>query len=358
MSYRFFNDVLLNIVVIFILSLAVSAVCILFLVLALRTIRFLKEERLRLVQERWSHVLAEAAVGVPVHLPKLLSIDQVPLLLLWNSFQEKLQGSSRDKMNEICKILGLDKKAKQMIKSRKGLMRVLAISTLGYLRDDADWEIISEIAKNNENIEGYVAALALVRINPKRSAHLVVDIVSSNHLWPLEQLAVLLEELSSENIGDLFVEKVLQAPQLKPRLIKLAYLSPREHTLRLLRHIFEKEHDPEILAAGLATVKQISGIEFIQEVRYLVFHPSWQVRVQAVNALAVIATRQDVEIFVRLLSDESWWVRYRSAQAIVWLPFLKKDEVVEICGKFIDRYGRDSLERNIAERQAREPTWQ
>ncbi len=75
------------------------------------------------------------------------------------------------------------------------------------------------------------------------------------------------------------------------------------------------------------------------------------------NALAVMATPRDLDALLRLLSDENWWVRYRSAQAIAWLPFLEKDDVLRILERTGDRYGRESLERSIAEREARDPLW-
>jgi len=354
-----FHDPLIRAVVVFTGSLAFTALATLFLAVTWSFLAHLKEERSRLVQKRWLPVLAESAAGLPVHLPTLGPMDEEPFLVLWNHFQESLVGQARSNLIDLGVRLGIERKAKRMLRARSGFTRALAIMTLGHLKDESEWETIADIVEKNESIEGYIAAQALVRIDPKRAAPVVVPLAAKRTFWPQERVAAILKNLGPENIGDLLVRAVQEAPrEAWPRLIRLLHLSNREQALAFVRRLLAIEQDPEILAACLVAVRQLGDNESIQAVRSLLFHPSWQVRVQAVNALAVMATRQDLDRLVRLLSDDNWWVRYRSAQAIVWLPFLKKADVEKIRSGLNDRYGRDSLERSIAERQTRDPTWQ
>lgn len=353
-----FDDPLIKTVLVFTGGLALTALATLVLVVVWSFLEHLREERSRLVRERWLPVLAESAAGLPVCTPGLGPRDEEPFLVLWNHFQESLEGQARFNLTNLGLMLGLDKKAKRMLKARGGFSRALAIIILGHLKDESEREAIADIAKNDSSIEGYIAAQALVRIDAKRAAPVVVPLAAKRTFWPQERVAALLEELGPENIGDLLVREVRAAPrEAWPRLIRLVHLSGRDHALALVRELLAAEQDPEILAACLVAVRQLGDNGSIEAVRSLLFHPWWQVRVQAVNAMAVMATRRDMGALVRLLSDDNWWVRYRSAQAIVWLPFLHKADVEKIRSELEDRYGRDSLDRSMAERQARDPTW-
>lgn len=245
-----------------------------------------------------------------------------------------------------------------MITAKDRFRRALAMTALGYLRDVSEWGKIADIAEHNEGIEGYLAALSLARIDSRRAAGTGIPLIARRSFWPQERVAVLLRELGPESIGDLLVREIEKAsPGVRPRLIRMVHFSPREHAAGQVRRLLAEEDDPEILAACLVAVRQLGDSGCLERVRSLLFHPAWQVRVQAVNALAVMGTRQDLDALLRLLSDDNWWVRYRSAQAIVWLPFLRREDVERICSEIGDRYGRESLERSMAERQARDPSW-
>lgn len=353
------DDPLIQAVVVFTGGLAFTALATLVLAVVWSVMEHFKEEQSRLVQHRWLPVLAESAAGLPAHPPRVGPRDEEPFLVLWNHFQESLEGQARSNLTNLGLMLGLDRKAKRMLKARSGFSRALAIITLGHLQDESEWQTIAGIAENDGSIEGYIAAQALVRIDPKRAAAVVVPLAAKRTFWPQERVAALLEELGPENIGDLLVREVQRVPrEAWPRLIRLVHMSGPEHALGLVRGLLAEEQDPEILAACLVAVRQLGDNGSMEAVRSLLFHPSWQVRVQAVNAMAVMATKRDIGALVRLLSDDNWWVRYRSAQAIVWLPFLQKADVEKIRNEVGDRYGRDSLDRSMAERQARDPTWQ
>lgn len=358
MYQRLFDDPLLRAVAFLIVGLGLTALVTLLMAMLWSLLEHLKEERSSQVQRQWLPVLAQTAAGIPVQFPALNRGEEEPFLVLWCHFQESLQGESRANLISLGKKLGLEKKARSMISAKDSFRRALAITALGYLRDESEWERIADIAEHNEGIEGYLAALSLARIDSRRAARVVIPVIARRSFWPQERVAALLKELGPESIGDLLVREIEKAsPGVRPRLIRLVHFSPREHAAGLVRHLLAEEEDPEILAACLVAVRQLGDNGCIERVRSLLFHPAWQVRVQAVNALAVMATRQDLDALLRLLSDDNWWVRYRSAQAIVWLPFLSRGDAERICREIDDRYGRESLERSIAERQARDPSW-
>jgi HEAT repeat protein len=74
--------------------------------------------------------------------------------------------------------------------------------------------------------------------------------------------------------------------------------------------------------------------------------------VQAAKALGRIGERADTARLVQLLADREWWVRYRAAQALVELPWLKRAELAALASGLEDRYAADMLAQVMAEQDA------
>ena len=66
-------------------------------------------------------------------------------------------------------------------------------------------------------------------------------------------------------------------------------------------------------------------------------------------ALHAQATLADLDRLSTLLSDGDWSVRQAAADAIATLPGLRPEMLADVRGKTADRYGRDALDRAIAE---------
>jgi HEAT repeat protein len=76
------------------------------------------------------------------------------------------------------------------------------------------------------------------------------------------------------------------------------------------------------------------------------------VRLQAAKALGRIGEHTDVNRLVPLLGDKEWWVRYRSAQALLGMSFFSLTEAEMLRTNLSDRFARDMLAQAIAERDA------
>jgi HEAT repeat protein len=74
--------------------------------------------------------------------------------------------------------------------------------------------------------------------------------------------------------------------------------------------------------------------------------------VQAVKALGRIGERADTARLAHLLADREWWVRYRAAQALVELPWLKRADLDALHATLDDRYAADMLAQVMAEQDA------
>lgn len=320
--------------------------------LLMRYYQLVEERRQMALEELWTPILADCLYEMPARLPKIRRRDVMYFLLLWNRFQEKLRRESRVILGQVMYRLDLVPTVVNYLNSREQNHRVLAALTLGNLGEKSAFNQLSRLALEDEGLAGQMAALALARIDREAAAPLIVPLIARRRDWPVSRLATLLNEIGPELAAAYFVP-VLDAADKGdwPRLVRLVGLIERREAITLVRRILKNESDPELLAATLAAVKGLGAAECLEDVRKYLDHHSWQVRVQAVNALASLAGKQDVPALEALLSDENWWVRYRSAQALVSLPFLSYDELVSLRDRQNDRFAHDIMEQAIAERR-------
>ena len=102
-----------------------------------------------------------------------------------------------------------------------------------------------------------------------------------------------------------------------------------------------------------ACLKVADGPLELPEVRALITHPRWHIRMRAAAALGRMGNHEDCRHLIDRLTDPEWWVRYRSAQAIVAMPFLERRDIEDLRNVLQDRYGRDSLDQALAEEALR-----
>jgi HEAT repeat protein len=76
------------------------------------------------------------------------------------------------------------------------------------------------------------------------------------------------------------------------------------------------------------------------------------VRMQAAFALGRLGLPEDIWALLPLLSDADWWVRYRAAQSLFTLVRGESSTLAVLRAKVRDGYGREMLDRVVAEHAA------
>jgi hypothetical protein len=130
------------------------------------------------------------------------------------------------------------------------------------------------------------------------------------------------------------------------RLLRLAPTAHADVLRPAIRSALERATDPDALAAALAALQHPDDAALA---RAALDHEHPVVRLQATKMLGRLGAREDVPRFVALLSDPSWWVRYRSAQALVAAPWLGPGELEHIRSGLADRFALDMLAQAMAE---------
>ena len=318
------------------------------LAVILMRIHALRVERVhRLTVARWRPLLVRVAAGDDMPLPRLLRRERVPLLLLWNQLQESLRGQAHERLNELGERLGLYQMAHRLTRNRHLAARVIGHATLGQFARAQDWPRMLRAMQRRFTPASLAAARALLHIDPHTAAPLVLDRYLTLGDWPAPRLGTLLRETPQEAIGPLFVKRLLEGSVYEQlRLLPLLRFAEVPQIDSVLDRLVQTSREPQVLASAL---RQLQGPGAIDAVRRLTGHLDPLVRSAAAQALGRIGGSADENTLVDLMADANWWVRYRAAQALVGMPRMNADDMVQLRRITADRFARDMLAQVLAE---------
>lgn len=324
------------------------SVLIVFLILYLRLNLVLRQRREQAFLRVWRPILMRALSNSQEILPSLLKVDEVSFFKLWNYLHCSLRGEASTALNLLARRLQCEARALEMLKSRDRAKRLLAILSLGQLREGNAWDGLVEDAQSADGPVSINALHALVKIDAEAAARLLTPLLLQRADWQPARIAGIVQEARSAFSVTLLEvathsdsEYLLRAL----RLIEALRLAPPPATLLPLLGVQQAN---EIICAAL----RVTGSpQVLVQVRRLATHGDWTVRVQVARTLGRIGERCDVDLLAGLLKDEQWWVRFRAAKALVALPFLARAEFDSLRDATTDRYAHDMLDQVFAEGQ-------
>jgi hypothetical protein len=306
-----------------------------------------RERRARMVVASWRPILSAAAVGnVPEHLPHLASQDRLTFMKLWVHLHASLRGHASAGLNTIAMRLHCDSFCRTLLEQGRHEESLLATFVLGYMQDRQSQTALQRRIRSKDGIASLHAAWALMLIDPEQAAPDVVALAISRQDWVFSQVVAILRDGGRPCMQALIGQIAELAPYALPKALRIAEgiqatLDDDLHE-RLMRHA-----STEIVAMAL---RLAATSRLLPLVRELAVHTDWNVRVQAAKALGRIGEREDIDILMRLLSDNQWWVRYRAAQALASLPYVNRADLDVLVDRLEDRYGRDMMRQVIAEK--------
>lgn len=297
----------------------------------------------------WRPVLMNALMDpAACALPALRSRDWLNFLKLWNYLQESLRGEATDSLNQVAKRLHGDEQARGLLRRGNRAERLLAILTLGNLRDRESWDDLLASAASRDNIASLNAARALIQIDPMAGVEHLMPLVLARQDWDIARLARMLGDaraafglLLSRTIVSLKAHQLLRALQL---VEALRLQLPPATLLFLLQR---RHQPPAVLAAALRVA---NGAAVLPTVREHLAHADWRVRAQAVHALSRFGEPADLTLLTARLGDAEWWVRYAAAQALASMPFLGHEGLAALQSTIPDTAARQILAQVSAER--------
>ncbi|HZK44445.1 MAG TPA: HEAT repeat domain-containing protein [Syntrophomonadaceae bacterium] len=353
--YSIWSEPRIRIILMIMLGMFITITIMLIVVLVMRRLQISEEKRRDVFIKVWSPLMTKAVENSLDTLPSIHKNNYQNFLILWNKYQGVLSGESKQGLNRLARTTGMDKVAADMLDARSEIDRILAVLTVGHLRDKNHQVLLENMVQNSPGFLGQVAALSLVMINPVKAAPILVPLFSDNYEWPQDRVAALLMEMGPEAISRPLLKEIEQAEvENLPILVSYLSFAERQAAAKTIKKLFLENDNVEVLAACLKVSTNLSDRSWIPLLKSYLQHTSWVIRVQAVNALSGLAAQEEVIDIIPLLSDSNWWVRYRSAQAIAELPFIDLENLETIKNTQSDQYAIDVLEQVIVEKQMRE----
>ncbi|NTW05616.1 MAG: HEAT repeat domain-containing protein, partial [Peptococcaceae bacterium] len=197
-----------------------------------------------------------------------------------------------------------------------------------------------------------VAALSLAKIDPKSAADCLIPLIPQRPQWSKSSTAAILAKLGRKNVTLPLINTIKTvAKNDLPRMIGFLPFADTAAASEAVAEILRQSSDIEIISACLKEIKSFADKSWISKVRPYLQHESWIVRVQAVNTLGDLADINSLDDFVAKLHDQNWWVRYRSAQAIINMPLITRSQTDNIISSLDDQFAKDILEQVMAEKK-------
>lgn len=333
---------------------ALAATATLLLVVGFIRIRLVR----RLARERqgaevWNPLLAQCIDRVPDALPRLRRRDADVFLVLWCRAQESLRGQAQQHLREMARRLGIRDIARSMLLSGKLRLELLALITLGHLRDRGAIPVLEPFVAHASPLASLTAAHALVRIDPASGLPQLLAAATHRDDWPRARVVSILQECDARQVAALLSEAIRAelgkagAGPGATRLLRLHAAADGETLRAAVLAALGTRQDAETLAAALAA---LSHPEDVLHARRLLNHPEWFVRVAAVRALGRFGGREDFARLTHALADKAWWVRLRAAQALCAIPGVDADELRALRDRLADRFSADALRQALHDR--------
>lgn len=332
-------------------------------VLMLRARLLLRERRHREFLRVWQPILINAVEVASSDVPQLSRRDLSNFLLLWNHLHESLLDEAKDHLNQIAYALSIDQTALKMLRRGNLRERLMAMNTLGHLREQAAWDDLSRITEGDDAFLSLAAARALVMIDARKAVPQLIPLLTSRNDWTAARVASVLQTAGADVISDPIARAAIafsleqtttsadheaEVINQAARLVQYLELAHNASAIPAAHTIAESSRDPEVLAACLHLLSRAEDLDIIRD---CLRHEDWQVRVQAAVALGRVGEAEDEARLIPLLSDKQWWVRYRAAQALSHLPSMREPRLKVIQAEQPDPFARDMLTQVMAEIQ-------
>jgi hypothetical protein len=298
----------------------------------------------------WRPLLTRIAIeegGAPA-LPRLRARHVPYLMEEWNALRDAVRGEAAERLNGVALALGLDVSARRMLGARPVGRRILAVRTLGHLRDPSSWQPLQEQLASTNSLVAFYAAAALVQIDAQRAMPGIMLQLTERESWPGEAMARLLVDAGADVAREPIRSMMLslppgKVPRLLPWLVHVDAVLGSEVAIELLRR--HPDHE-EIVAEALVAVLEPA---VLPELARFAGSANADVRQSLAIACGHLGGLGEIPTLVRLLCDPVWWVRYRAGQALLQLKGMTAARIEELRLELSDPYALDMLRHVRAE---------
>ncbi len=296
---------------------------------------------------------ATSGFGTGIDAAELKDLDTLlPFLEEWNYIHESVEGDAKIGLNQLANTLDLYENIIALVGSSHFDRRLIAINTLGNLKAVQAYQEIRAFAAHHDAILSSWAWRALTRIDTERLLADDLAMIASRSDWSPIFVAEVLHEMDADLlsqplcslVSDSFESRT--AERQMARLVSyLSFTHVSDHR-PLLKLMIEDSNEKEVL---IACLRLVQGDHSLERVRELAHDQRWEIRLQAVLTLGRLGHDEDVDTLIAALDDRDWWVRYRSASALLNMPTMSPNRIAKITSSHPNQFAREILMQVQAE---------
>ncbi len=301
----------------------------------------------------WKEISPECLENKKNNLSRNLVNEELPSFLFsWNYVHSSLRGTSKDGLNRLGANLNLEDRSIKLLKSLSLKNRLLAIETLGNLRSEKAIPELAKLAKHRDSVVSLYAVRSLLRINFKVNSKYYLPLIAVREDWSPPIVAQMLKQHGADVISETLVKLIDECYKQKlkdrqiSRLISYLSLAHSNDYLKLVNQILTESNKTEIV---IACLRLIQTDNMLPRVRALHKDERWQIRMQVVLTLGRLGHEEDVERLILSLNDLDWWVRYRSAGALITMPTVTYAQIELLAKTLPNQFSRDILNHVLSE---------
>ena len=324
-----------------------------------RLVSALASRRRRLREDfnrRWRPALARASLegAMTSELPPPRGEHRLWWLMLWNRIQRQLRGESTARLNAFLQASGLDQHALRLLRRPGVRNRLVALETLRHLGDAAHWDAVEPLSRGRNPFVAFAAAQALIAMDAQRATHALLPITLERESWGGQRMSALCRQAGREAVTPALLDALRHADaHTQSRLAPLLAFADPMRTAPWARERVLADADPHNRQAALKALGELGDPRDKALLVQSLNDSDPAVRLTAAQALRGCADIGDVDTLLSALADRSWWVRRQVADTLAALPRLGEDALQAMLPRVQDRYGREALERALAERHSR-----
>lgn len=307
----------------------------------------------------WNPIVNAFRRNEDVKVPRLAKRHQAYFLELWIELRQLSNQSFAEVLDRLALRLGLDKCIDRILQQTVGFkffpgkdwLRVQAITVARWLPTERTVNYLTTIAESDNQLLAVESCATLLELEAENSAQSVIKLLFR---FP-ESAPYITAKLGQAGGGSIvtFLEPFLN---LLPAYTLMNFISLIEQSddktlLPVLKRRLSQAVDAEELSALLRAMGKLGGENERSIVIPYLHHSVTHVRIQAAHALGRIGIPEDAELLLPLLSDENWWLRYRTAQAYINLTKIDREEYDLLMESVMDAYARDIIKHVRAENE-------
>lgn len=259
-----------------------------------------------------------------------------------------IKGEGVERLRAACHILGLHDHLIKLLKSKNVRKKLYALITMGNMLDYKAWDAIEMNLNHKQTIVSLTAARSMVQIDPEKALQYIIPLAMVRKDWPWANIAHIFKLAGPARICQPLSEIIQTMPvSMQSSFLRLFEVVRCEEISPVTKIILDQTDDDKVASVCLHISQDPKILPFA---RHYSKHQRWHVRMHAACALGRFGGNNEIPLLIELLKDKEWWVRYRSAQALVNMPFLTTDKINNIRETINDRFARDILGQVLTEK--------